>query len=145
GYRAQIEEDPKMMAAAGQVLVDVTPNARDFGTNRELEANTVADVRRLKASGKQLGYVNRGVYETVMAPGVQGIRDLQNAADMLKSVTNPDTPFKQLGAAATLELSRRIGYPLSPEMTYRQAARILMERGVKQGEAGKVDSPLFKE
>lgn len=145
GYRAQIAEDPTQMAKANMVLVDLTPNARDFGTNRELEAHTFADFRRLKAEGKQLGYVNREVYNRVMAPGVQGLRDLQTATDMLASIKNPDGVFEQGASAVTQRIAQTIGYAIQPGMTYRQVARILMERGVNQAEIGKTDSQLVRD
>jgi hypothetical protein len=143
--RAPLVEDPKAMAAANQVLVDVTPNARDFGTNRELEALTFADFKRLKAEGKQLGYVNREVYNRVMAPGVQGLRDLQTATDMLASIKNPDGVFEQGASAVTQRIAQTIGYAIQPGMTYRQVARVLMERGINQAEIGTQNSQLVNE
>jgi hypothetical protein len=142
---AGLEEDPTRMAGANQVLVDLTPNARDFGTNRELEARTFADFKRLRAEGKQLGYVNREVYNRVMAPGVQGLRDLQAATDMLESIKNPDGVFEQAASGITQQVAQRVGYAIQPGMTYRQVARILMERGVNQGSIGQTDSQLVRD
>jgi hypothetical protein len=143
--RVALTEDPTKMPGAGMVLVDLTPNARDFGTNRELEARTFADFKRLEAQGKQLGYVNREAFRLIMAPGVQGLRDLQTATDMLASVKNPDGVFEQGASAVTQRIAQTIGYAIQPGMTYRQVARVLMERGINQAEIGTQNSQLVNE
>jgi hypothetical protein len=142
---AGLERDPTKMPGAGMVLVDLTPNARDFGTNRELEARTFADFKRLEAQGKKLGYVNRETFRMIMAPGVQGMRDLQTATDMLESIKNPDGVFEQGLSAITQRIAQTIGYAIQPGMTYRQVARVLMERGINQAEIGTQNSQLVNE